>query len=150
VIKNTKSKRPLSVSLLCGAVLIVAVMNLARLGEALAGWKSLEALLPISPAYIAVTGLVWGALGLLAAWRLWQGQPWARGFCGGFISLFSVYYWVDRLFLPGYPGRNSNWLFSVAMNLLFICTSIWILARPRAKRFFEATYERRLKDTTST
>jgi len=136
--------------LLCGVVLIVAVMNLVRLGAALAGWKTLEMLLPISPAYQAVTGLAWGVLGLLAAWRLWQGQAWARWFGLGFIVSFSFYYWVDRLFLPSYPGRNSNWLFSAGMNLLFIFLSIWILARPKAKRFFEATYERRLKDSTST
>jgi uncharacterized membrane protein (DUF2068 family) len=135
--------------LLCGAVLIVAVMNLARMGEALVSWKFLETLLPVSPAYLAVTGLVWGTLGLLAAWRLWQGQLWASWFGLALIISFSVYYWVDRLFLPGYPGRNSNWLFSAGMNLLLIAISVWILARPKAKRFFEATDERRLKDSTS-
>ncbi len=149
MIKKTKPKRPLSVSLLCGVVLIVAVMNLVRLAQSLASWKFLETLLPVSPAYLAVTGLVWGLLGLLAAWRLWQGQAWARWFGLAFIISFSVYYWVDRLFLPGYPGRNSNWLFSAGMNLLLIAISVWILARSMAKRFFEATDERRLKDSTS-
>lgn len=148
MIKDGKPKRPLSVSLLCGVVLIVAVMNLVRLGQSLAEWSLLETLLPVSPAYLAVTGLVWGALGLLATWRLWQGQIWARWFGLGFIISFSVYYWVDRLFLPGYPGRNSNWLFSAVMNFLLIAVSVWILARPKAKQFFEATDERRLQDTT--
>ena len=148
MIKKTKPKRPLSVSLLCGVVLIVAGLNLVRLGQSLAEWKLLETLLPVSPAYLAVTGVVWGALGLLAAWRLWQGQIWARWFGLGYIVLFSVYYWVDRLFLPGYPGRNSNWQFSAVMNFLLIALSIWILTRPKAKGFFEATDERRLKDST--
>ena len=102
--------------MLCGVVLIVAGMNLVRLGQSLAGWKFLETLLPVSPAYLAVTGLVWGALGLLAAWRLWQGQTWARWFGLAFIISFSVYYWVDRLFLPSYPGRNSDWLFSAVLT----------------------------------
>jgi hypothetical protein len=136
--------------LLCGVVLIVAVMNLVRLGQSLVSWKFLETLLPVSPAYLAVTGLVWGTLGLLAAWRLWQGQAWARWFGLAFIILFLVYYWVDRLFLPGYPGRNSNWQFAAGMNFLLIALSVWILTRPKAKRFFEATDERRPKDTTST
>jgi len=135
--------------MLCGVVLIVAVMNLIRLSQSLADWKLLAALLPVSPAYLAVTGLVWGVLGLLAAWRLWQGQIWARWFGLGFMILFSAYYWVDRLILPGYPGRNANWLFSAVMNILLIAFSVWILARPKAKRFFEATDERRLKDPTS-
>jgi hypothetical protein len=128
--------------LLCGVVLIVAVMNLVRLGQSLVSWKFLETLLPVSPAYLAVTGLVWGTLGLLAAWRLWQGQAWARWFGLAFIILFLVYYWVDRLFLPGYPGRNSNWQFAAGMNFLLIALSVWILTRPKAKRFFEATDER--------
>jgi hypothetical protein len=149
VIQTRKPNRPLSVSLLCAVVLIVAVMNLVRLGQSLASWKFLETLLPVSPAYLAVTGLVWGVLGLLAAWRLWQGQSWARWFGLAFIISFSVYYWVDRLFLPGYPGRNFNWLFSAVMNLLLIALSIWILARTKAKKYFEATNERRLKDPTS-
>ena len=136
--------------MLCGVVLIVAVMNLARLTQSLVSWKFLEKLLPVSPAYLAVTGLVWGTLGLLAAWRLWQGQVWARWFGLAFIVSFSIYYWVDRLFLPGYPGRNSNWQFSAVMNFLLIALSVWILVRPKAKRFFEATDERRLKDSTST
>jgi hypothetical protein len=150
VFKKTKPKRPFSVSLLCGMVLIVAVMNLVRLEQSLVDWKFLETILPVSPVYLSVTGLVWGMLGMLAAWRLWQGQIWARWFGLVYIVLFSVYYWVDRLFLPGYPGRNSNWLFSAVMNFLVIALSVWILARPKAKRFFEATDERRLKDSTST
>ena len=149
MIQTGKPKRPLSVSLLCAVVLIVAVMNLVRLGQSLASWKFLEALLPVSPAYLAVTGLVWGVLGLLAAWRLWQGQAWARWFGLAFIIALSIYYWVDRLFLPGYPGRNSNWLFSAVMNFLLIVLSVWTLTRTKAKIFFEATNERRLKDTTS-
>ena len=143
-----KTKRPLSVSLLCAVVLIVAVMNLVRLGQSLAEWSFLETILPVSPAYLAVTGLVWGALGLLATWRMWQGKTWARWFGLAFIIAFSLYDWVDRLFLPGYPGRNANWLFSAMTNFLFIAVSVWILVRPKSKQFFEATDERRLKDST--
>ena len=46
--------------MLCLAVLIVAVLNLARLGQSLVDWQFLETLLPISPAYLAVTGLAAG------------------------------------------------------------------------------------------
>ena len=148
--KPGKPKRPLSVSLLCVLVLFVAVMNLVRLGQSLADWKFLDMLLPVSVAYLAVTGLVWGALGLLATWRLWQGQAWAPWFGLFFIISFSGYYWIDRLLLPGYPGRNSNWQFSAVLNLLLIALSVWILTQPKAKRFFEATNERRFKDSTST
>jgi hypothetical protein len=122
--------------MLCGVVLIVAVLNLVRLSQSLVSWKFLETLLPVSPVYLAVTGLVWGTLGLLAAWRLWQGQAWARWFGLAFMVSYSVYYWVDRLFFPGYPGRNFNWQFSAVMNFLLIALSVWILAQPKAKRFF--------------
>jgi hypothetical protein len=135
--------------MLCAVVLIVAVMNLVRLGQSLISWEFLETLLPVSAAYLGVTGLVWGALGLLATWHLWHGQAWAPWFGLAFIISFSVYYWVDRLFLPGYPGRNFNWLFSAVTNFLLIVLSVWILTRPKVKRFFEATNERRLKDSTS-
>jgi len=134
--------------MLCVVVLIVAGMNLARLAQAVREWNYLESLLPVSPAYLAVTGLVWGVLGLLAAWRMWQGQLWSRWFGLAFIVAFSAYYWIDRLFLPGYPGRNANWMFSAGLNLLVIAWSALTLTRPKVKRYFEATNERRVKNTT--
>ena len=144
-----KIKRPWGVTLLCVAVLIVAGMNLARLAQAVREWQYLEKLLPISPAYLAVTGLVWGALGLLAAWRMGQGQAWARWFGLAYIVAFSAYYWIDRLFLPGYPGRNSNWAFSAGLNLFLIVWSVFTLIQPKAKQFFEANNDRRVKNSTT-
>ena len=141
-------KRPLSVSLLCFAVLIVAMMNLIRLSQSLANWGFLTLLLPFHPVYLAVTGLVWGALAVLVALRLWQGKAWARGFSLLFIILYSACSWVERVLLSGYPGRNANWPFSLGLNLLLILLSVWILNRPQAKQFFEATDERQSKNPT--
>jgi len=118
------------------------MMNIIRLSQSLANWEFLSLLLPFHPIYLAVTGLVWGALALLVALRLWQGKAWARGFSLFFIILNSGYFWVERIFLPGYPGRNTNWPFSIGLNLILILFSVWILNRPQAKQFFEATDER--------
>jgi hypothetical protein len=136
-----RPKRPLGVSLLCAAVLIVAVTNMARMVQSLVDWQFLEALLDISPAFLALSGLVWGTLGLLATWCLWQGKTWGRWFSLIYIVIYSVYSWLNRFFPTSYPGRNTNWMFSAGMNLLLIGLSIWILTRNKTKLFFEAIDE---------
>jgi hypothetical protein len=123
-------------------VLIVAVVYLIRFALALMNWEFLAEILPFSPAYLAVSGLVWGMALPPLAWGLWRGRSWARG--GTLIALlvFSFYYWFDRLLMPSYSGRNVNWLFSAGVNLLFLAWSWWILSRPRARTYFGELHER--------
>ena len=137
-----KTRRPSGVTLLAGLVLIVAVVYLIRFALAIINWELLTELLPISPAYLAVSGLVWGVALPPLAWGLWRGQRWARRWTMIALLVFSLYYWCDRLLMPGYPGRNVNWLFSAGVNLLLLAWSWWILSRPKARAFFGELYER--------
>jgi len=136
-------KRPLGVTLLACLVLIVAVINIIRLVEILQGWAFLVELLPFSPAYLALTGLVWGVVGLSLTWGIWQGQSWAPLFTGLAMLTYSVYYWVDRLLMPGNTDRNSNWPFAASVNLLVLAWGFWILSRRKSRNFFGEMYERK-------
>jgi hypothetical protein len=138
----TKPRRPLSVTLLAGLVLIVAVVYFTRLARAILEWEFLLNLLPISPAYLAVSGLVWSVVFTCLAWGIWRGRAWALRWCWLALFAFSLYYWLDRLFMPGYPGRNTNWPFSLGANLLVLAWSGWVLSRPKARSFFGERYER--------
>jgi hypothetical protein len=73
-----KGDRPLSVTLLACAVLIVAAFNLARFFQAVWQWSFLVQVLPFSPVYLAMSGLVWGIAGVALGFGMWRGCRWAR------------------------------------------------------------------------
>jgi hypothetical protein len=123
-------------------VLTVAVVYLIRFVLTIVNWDFLAELLPISPAYLAASGLVWGVALPPLAWGLWRGQGWAPRWTLIALLAFSLYYWCDRLLMPGYPSRNINWLFSASLNLLLLAWSGWILSRPKARTFFGDLHER--------
>jgi hypothetical protein len=137
-----KPRRPFSVTLLVLLVLIVAVFNLIRMLQTLTGWEFLTELMQISPVYLAASGLIWGVAGLLLAIWTWLGARRASRLIRLAIPMYSLYYWLDRLFLSGYPERNVNWPFSAGVNLLIFLWSYWILSRKRVKIFFGETYEK--------
>jgi hypothetical protein len=141
-------RRPLSVSLVAWMVFIVTILNFLRLGLTLYNWEFLTALLstdvifPIFPAYLVATGLFWVVIGLPLAWGIWRGNRWAPRLFLAELMAYSIYYWADRVFLPGYPQRNSDWSFAVGLNLLILVWSLWIMTRRKTKGFFGEVYER--------
>lgn len=136
-----KPRRPLGVTLLVVGVLIVAAIYLLRLAQALANWELLSNWLAVTPLYLALTGLVWGLAGLILAGGLWLGKGWARpAFWLGFAA-YSLYFWIDRLLLPGYPQRSANWPCLAGLHVLSLALATWILSRAKAKTFFGATHE---------
>ncbi len=127
--------RPAGVTLIATGVLMIAVINLLRLWEALAGWSFWAGLLPISPLYLAVSGLVWGAAWFLLALGLWSGRGWAARLTPIAAWIFSAYYWLDRLLFRQGAERNSVWFFA-AVNLILLAGIVILLRRPRTKLFF--------------
>jgi H+/Cl- antiporter ClcA len=138
---RNRSRRPFVVTLLSGLVLILAGINLVRTIQALSAWDFLDEVLPFSPLYLVVTGLIWGLAGVVTAWWLWRGLQGAHWFTLVFLLLYSLYYWMDRVLMPGYAGRNNNWPFVAGSNLLLLVWSVWTFIRPKVRNFFEATDE---------
>jgi hypothetical protein len=124
-------------------VLFVAVLQILRLVQAVQDWALLASLLSYLPVYLALGGLVWAGVGLPLAWGLWRNKGWALRSTGWALLAYSAYYWVDRLVLPSYPGRNSNWEFAAGMNLLILAWSFWTLSRQKQKVTLGEVYERK-------
>jgi hypothetical protein len=137
-----KKPRPLGVTLLTLGVLSIASLNLLRLVDAIRLWGFLGKLLPISPLYLALTGLIAGGAGLILVWGLWKGREWAPPFCRLASLAYIMYYWLDRLLLSNADSRRSNLPFSVGVTLVLLALVFWILSRPKAKAFFGDDYER--------
>jgi hypothetical protein len=99
-------------------------------------WAFLEDLLDLSPLYLAATGLLWGAAGLILGWGLWRG--WRRAPALTLLAglAYSLYFWLDRL-LVGSGGPGTNWPFAAAVNLVLLGLAAWIVSRQRARAFFQ-------------
>ncbi|MBN1145668.1 MAG: hypothetical protein JXA78_00320 [Anaerolineales bacterium] len=145
-----KVRRPCGVTLLVWLVIIVAAMNLARLALALQNWDFLAGLLPISPLYQVVSGALWSLVSLPLFWGLWRGKKWAPLYWRWALLAYSMVYWVDRLLLPSYPGRNINWPFVLGVNLFLLVWSLWVLSRPKARDFFGVMHERKPENPGTT
>ena len=137
----SRSRRPLSVTLLALLVFSVAILNFLRLVITAQKWAFLAGLLPMSPLYLVLSGLLWCLAGILLAWGLWRGKPWGPKLTLISIVAYTLHYWLDRLFMPGYPQRNTGGYFLIGVNLLIVFLSLWALSRPRARYFFGEKHE---------
>lgn len=129
----------MSVTLLALGVLSIAGLNLLRFQQALELWEFWAELLPISPLYLVVTGLLLGLAGLALFWGLWRGLRWAPRFLYLVFAVYLVYYWLDRLLLAHPQSRQTNLPCAAAMTVLGLVIIIWILSRRKARAFFGET-----------
>ena len=128
-------RRPLSVTILSLGVLIIAIIHLVRFWQALAQWRFLELLLPVSPLYIAASGLGWFLVLLPAAAGLWLGKAWAPPLARLASIGYSLYHWTDSLILRRGAGTGS-WLFELGVTILVLTLIFAVLSRVKARHFF--------------
>jgi hypothetical protein len=131
-----KPARPKSVTYLTWMVLFLAGMNLVRFFEAARQWDFLTQVQAISPAYQVVTGLIWGVLGLVLAFGLWLGRPWAPGLARLAVLAYSAYFLLDRILLAAPLGGYDAWPFALGLSAILSVLVFYILGRARARAFF--------------
>lgn len=140
------NKRPWSVTLLAAGVLIITVINLIRLGLSLRYWSFLSSRSGISPLYLALTGLIWSAVGLVLLWGLWKAKKWTPRLMEAVGLTYALYYWLDHIFLMDRPisGGTSalhailpiNWQFSAVVTAIGLAFMVWTLSREKVKTYF--------------
>lgn len=135
-----KISRPFSVTLLIIGVLIIATVNSIRFILTIIQWEFLKDILPITPLYLALSGLFWSLVLLPQAWGLWRGYPWAPRSTLISSIAYTLYYWLDRLFLTTNFG-GQNWPFVIVFNIILLISIYWILYRRKARAFFGELYE---------
>jgi hypothetical protein len=138
--RPSSTPRPLSVTILALGVLTIAGFNLIRFYQAIRLWGFLSEFPGISPLFLSVSGLVWGAAGLALAWGLWRGYPPARRLTLIFATAYALYAWIDRLWISK-PGLSANLPFSAGLTIILLLVTAWILTRPRVRIFFGAMHE---------
>ena len=130
--------RPRRVTLLAVGVLTIASLNLLRLIQAVWQWKFLNSLAGISPVYLALTGLIWAFVGLPLFWGLWRGRTSAAKFVPGYLLVFALYYWLDRIWIANRAVTLANWPVTAALTAFGLLYTFWVL-RTRASRNYFST-----------
>jgi hypothetical protein len=102
-------------------LMVFSALCWMRVGQALIDAKLIAqfTLAPL-PLYWVITGALWGILGIIALVFLWLRYTWSLWLISISAALFTTWYWVDRAFIQINPGRWSNWLFILILNLLIL------------------------------
>lgn len=134
--RKGRTKRPKCVTILAVLVLYIAVFNFTRFYQAIQRWPLLQQLLPFSPVYMVISGLIWSLFGLVVFWALWRGTAWAPRITIVSTILYLLYFWFDRLLMPNYPQRNANAYFNLVIWIGILVFTMWVTMRTNNKSFF--------------
>lgn len=145
--KAPRPRRPLGVTLFALLVLTFAVLNLLRLVQSIQKWGLLTTLLPLSPAYLLLSGLLWVLVGFPLALGIWRGSRLAYYLSPVALLGYSLYLWADRLLLSGYGERQDNWTFVAILNIAILAWSLWVLTRPKTMAYFGEKHEQKPEDS---
>jgi hypothetical protein len=131
-------KRPPTVTLLALGVLIITLLNWVRFGYTLFDWSFNASILPISPLYVAGSGLIWGISGLGVFLALWRGWRAARWLTMAVTTAYLLYAWADRLWVVNKAALTP---FALIVSSLLFILSLWVVNRRKARTFFGEIYE---------
>ena len=129
-------RRPFSVTLLIILGLSIVGFNLVRLIQTLSQWTFLLTLRSYLPAYLALSAIVWGSVGLTVVWGLWKGKPWAPNAVRVAYVVFLIYYWLDALLVSNQASRGSNPAFIICLQIIFLGLIFGIFASPATKKYY--------------
>lgn len=119
--KPAPHKRTLSLWILLMGFLALSIYGWARLGYSLQDWYWLNfsGVRP-GPAYLVVTGGLWGVSGLVAAVWIYLLRNGYRIVGSGAALFMALLYWIDRIFFNSASGMGPNATFAMGMTLFLL------------------------------
>lgn len=129
--RSSNNPRPKRVTFLAILALIIAILNVIRIGEAIFFWRILIEY-DGQPLYTLLSGAAWLLSGLSLVWGLWTGKSWSWGVAMGLFIAYPAWYWLDRLLVQ---VPHTNWPFSILLTAIFLCVVVLILSSRSAKRY---------------
>lgn len=139
---QVSARRPVSVTIMALSVLSIAIYNLVGLIQVISSFELLKQLLSFSPAWLGAARLFWGGMGLIIAWGLWVGLPWAPRLTRLAAACYAIYLWIDRIFLYDPAGRGANIPFMISVTILLLAFVYLVLASKVSYRYFSSMDER--------
>lgn len=130
-------RRPRFVTWLSVGVLTLAAVYLTRLGASLSA-PVLPLTVPLL--YLSLTGGVWGGVGLVLAFGLWTGRPWAPGWTRWTGVAFALWFWADRLLWMQSEFARNTLPLTAAATALALAVVWWGLRRPGTRPHFQENH----------
>ena len=126
----TVTKRPFSVFVLVLLAVLLSASGWLRLQQAVNGWGFLlEWVSAPLLAYLAGSGVLWGASGLVVIYGLGSGRAWAGRVTLVTALFYGLSYWLERLFFWRWVDAQANWPFALGETLLGLGLVYAILSR---------------------
>lgn len=124
-------KRPISVTLALGAVLMTTTWNLLRAWTSIA-WSGVLTEFSVRPPPLAgaFIGIGWTAAGCIVGWGIWREKAWAGKTLLGAAAGYTVWYWGERIVFQ--EPRPNLW-FAVIVNLALLVL-VFFATRSLSKR----------------
>lgn len=123
-----RASRTVLQTLLCIGFALLSAAGWLRFSLSIATWDTLQQVgIQPGPLYLTISGLLWGACGLLCALALWFNWRAARQFGVWGTVIFFVSYWADRLFFTQAAPSQSNWAFALILSAFGVFSGFFIL-----------------------
>jgi len=132
-------KRPFRATILLALVLLLTIWNALRAWTAFS-WRNVLTEFSGGPLYIGVSGLIWVGIGIWLLLSLWRKKANARMLLFASAASYSVWVWIERLFIQ---TPRENWLFALIVNLVLLSFVLF------ASNFWKReAHERKSEDQT--
>ncbi len=109
---------------------LFGLAGLARMVYSITNWYWLNFVgIRLGPLYTAITGGLWGIVGLGALMWIILSRPWYRLVGSAAALFFALSYWADRLFAMIPPPGGNNTIFAATLTL-FGLAYVFLALRP--------------------
>jgi len=135
--RSTSNNRPALITMLSILFALGSLFSLLKFSQALLQWNNLKNLpLSISPAYLAIDGLVWWATGLVLSLALWRGKGWSRPAVMIFSIVYSLEFWVDKIWIAEPEGLAQRWPINLLLTIIGLGMILLVLSLKSTRDYF--------------
>lgn len=139
--------RPFGVTLLLLSVLLLSAWGASRVAAALRWWDMLvEFDASLSPAYLALTGVIWAIVGISLCWSIIRRSESARMRVASAAGVWQAHLWVERVF---FQSTRANLPFALLTSAVILLIVAVILFHPSTIRYFSKSEEHEQADQSS-
>jgi hypothetical protein len=133
-------KRPRFITMAVVIYLLFSIFGWLRFQQATDGATWLKALdISPPPPYIALTGISWGLVGLLAAIAIFMGWRSGPRLALGAAGFFVISYWIDFGLFNQSPVQIESLMVEIIASLSGLLAATFLPRLPGPRRFFDET-----------
>jgi hypothetical protein len=131
------SHRPFGVTILILVVLTFTSLNALRMITAIRTGDFLkDAASDVPVVYLVITGAVWLVVGIFFLYGLWARRKWTPTMALTAVTLYTIYYWFDKLLVADTSAIANRWPFALGFTFLIIGLVFWTFTRLKTRAFF--------------